>query len=319
MAMHVAYASDDNYAPYAGVSMLSLLENNCDIEEIVIHILDDQISDESKRILEELVSRYHREICYWDTSIFQQKLKEQITVPTKSLSLYTRLFLPSILPKKITRVIYIDCDSIITSSLKELWETDIGDCDIAGVLDVGTIAHKTNVGLNAYDPYFNSGMLLIDLGKWRDRNMEQQFLDFIEQYQGNVCHHDQGIINGVCRAKFILHPRYNAMTPFFTMSYKQLVAYYRLSGYYSEREIIEARNDPAFVHLTPGLVHRPWVKGSFHPLKKAYKKYQDQTPWAGLTVAPKYSELRSWLKWSYKIFPYWLFIRCIRMIISSNK
>ena len=38
MQLNVLYGCDDNYAPYTGVSLLSLFENNKDIEEITIYL-----------------------------------------------------------------------------------------------------------------------------------------------------------------------------------------------------------------------------------------------------------------------------------------
>ena len=48
--MNIIYASNDAYAQYLGISMLSLLENNQDIEEIIIYILDQNIKPENKNI-----------------------------------------------------------------------------------------------------------------------------------------------------------------------------------------------------------------------------------------------------------------------------
>ena len=45
MQLNVLYGCDDNYAPYTGVSLLSLFENNKDIEEITIYLASMNFSE----------------------------------------------------------------------------------------------------------------------------------------------------------------------------------------------------------------------------------------------------------------------------------
>lgn len=49
--MNIVYSSSDSYAPIAGVSIMSLLHNNTDADEINIYMIDNNISDENKRDL----------------------------------------------------------------------------------------------------------------------------------------------------------------------------------------------------------------------------------------------------------------------------
>ena len=137
---------------------------------------------------------------------------------------------------------------------------------------------KINMDLNS--PYINAGMLLINLKKWREERIEEKFIKFIDSYNGQVFHHDQGTINGVLNSKFlILHPKYNCMTTYFTMSRNEMMQYYGLKDYYSEAELNEAINNPVFIHYTPAFVNRPWIKGCKHPLASRYKEYLNMTPW----------------------------------------
>ena len=77
------------------------------------------------------------------------------------------------------------------------------------------------VGLKYNDRYINSGVILINLKKWREDNLEKKFIDFINKYNGDVPCADQGTINGVCKNKIlIIHPKYNTMTPMFSFSAK---------------------------------------------------------------------------------------------------
>ena len=51
MNLSVLYGCDDNYAPYTGISMTSLFENNKDIEGEILSVSGDSvISSKSSRV-----------------------------------------------------------------------------------------------------------------------------------------------------------------------------------------------------------------------------------------------------------------------------
>lgn len=312
--MNIVFASDDNYAPFLGIAIYSLFESNTsDIQNsyadrIHIYVMDMNISVDNKRKIEKTISGFNAEIIYLDTSAIHKYLEDNITVNVRSLATYYRLFLPSLLPDSVEKIIYFDCDSLFTSSLTELWNVNVEGYDIAGVLDVTSANKKIKVGLSPDMPYVNAGMLLINLIKWREDGKEKQMIDFIIKYNGNVCYHDQGTINGVCLNKKILHPKFNAMTPFFVMNASQIKKYHKISTFYSETELKEARVNPVFCHLTPYLVDRPWIEGNFHPLKKKYRNLQEKTPWPNLVISKGNTNLEPWVKNLFHLLPPSIFI-----------
>ena len=48
---HIVYASDDKFAGILGISMVSLYENNKDMENIIVYIMDGGISVSNKKKL----------------------------------------------------------------------------------------------------------------------------------------------------------------------------------------------------------------------------------------------------------------------------
>jgi lipopolysaccharide biosynthesis glycosyltransferase len=115
--------------------------------------MDMNISSKNKVFFDEIVNKYKCEIYYLDTTDIHNYLEKKVNLTVRSLATYYRLFLPTLLPKSIDKVIYMDCDSIINDSLKDLWEEDIEGYDIAGVLDVISLDNKVSVGLKFTDPY----------------------------------------------------------------------------------------------------------------------------------------------------------------------
>lgn len=318
--MHVVFSSDDNYTPLLGVAIYSLLENNKTVaqasiaDKIVIYIMDMDITAKNKKAINAIVAEYNSEIHYLDMKEIHDYLENNIKLEVRSLATWYRLFLPTLLPKSVKKVIYMDCDVLITGSLADLWNTNMEGYDIAGVLDLVSLENKLNVGLTENDPYVNAGMLVINLEKWRADDMEGQMINFIKKHNGKVVYHDQGTINGVCLQKKLVHPKFNAMTPFFVMTKKQLLHYHKLNTYLSEEELLEAKKYPAFCHFTPYLVDRPWVKGNFHPLRKLYKRIQNKTIWKGIQFTKPSKTLEPWVKWMFRVLPYWIFINILKFL-----
>lgn len=114
-------------------------------------------------------------------------------------------------------MLFIDCDTLVMQDLTPLWEMDMGDKWLYGVDDCRGAAYRTNLGLQPTDNYINNGVLLVDLDAWRKNNVEDMFLRYIRENQGDITFVDQGVQNGVLSKlgrSGILHPKYNCMTVF---------------------------------------------------------------------------------------------------------
>jgi len=111
---------------------------------------------------------------------------------------FTRIMLADIL--EIDRVIYLDSDLLVKKDLTGLYFTDLGDHTV-GVSGVTTIewslekAFYEKLGLEKQKAYFNSGVMLIDLKKWRDNRLTKRCIDFAEAYSANLLTADQTILN----------------------------------------------------------------------------------------------------------------------------
>lgn len=315
MHLHIAYASDDNYVQYLGVSLVSLLDNNKEFERISIHILDNSLSDSNRKRLKWIVEQYQREIVFYGLKNLLDSLKKFEIPNTISISSYSRLFLSELIDSNINKIIYADCDSVFNASLKDLWEIRLDDYSIAAVEDHVGIDNKINIGIKDSDRYINAGFLLMNLVKIRNEGGLNKMMNIIKKYNGKVQHHDQGVINAAFDADiFYLHPKYNTMTSFY--DFKNVLSiedYYGATKYYSQEIINEAKENPIFIHLTPGFSKRPWVKGCRHPLKDKYWKYLAMTPWKNELEQEDKRQLK------YKLIEkiYWIFGYKIYKIIFS--
>ncbi|MGN0468826.1 MAG: glycosyltransferase family 8 protein [Acutalibacteraceae bacterium] len=305
--LRVVFSSDDNYARHMGAAIYSLLEHNGSFEKIRLYIIENEISAENKNKLEALVSGFENaEIIWFDFKKWLGLLKLNLAWNI-SLSSYARLFVSDMVEEDAEKVLYLDCDMIIQKSLKELWNVDMGEKTVAAVQDAVSDNIKNAVGMKPEEKYFNAGMLLINMKKWRENDTQNRCIDFINAHGGNVIHHDQGVLNGVLKdEKIILPLQYNVMTIHYVFDKGQINKYYKNSAeYYSEEEIENAKKDPVILHYTPSFTSRPWVKGCKHPLKQLYRQALEKTPWAGAKEEKDTSKLPvKLINFRYRHFPF---------------
>ncbi len=283
--MYVVYSSSDSYSELAGISILSLLENNQDAESITIYMIDNHISEENKGKLEGLVASFGRTLTYIQPLDVEGLANTSINIGRWNISTFYRLFLPTLLPQEVDRVLFIDCDTIVLDSLTPLWEMDMQDKWLWGVDDCRGEKYRTELGLAPDANYINNGVLLIDLAAWRREGVEQLFIDYIRDNQGDITYVDQGVQNGVCAARGksgLLPPRYNALTVFFDFSYENLMKLRKPPVPMTREAHQEAVTHPAIVHFQSCFKSgvRPWVKGCKHPMTERFLAYKAKSPWA---------------------------------------
>ena len=310
--MTIVYSFNDGYAMQAGISILSLLHNNRDIIDIKIVIIDDNINAQNKEKLEQIASGYQRKIHFLDLEGIVNKLTISTSFHRCS---YARLFLADKLADDV--VCYFDSDTIICGSIAQLFDTDMSNYYVAGVQDTVNPAYLTGIGLTHNEKYINAGgVIILNLKKWRENDVEEQCLSFIVKHKGAPPHNDQGTINYVCRGKkLILAPQYNLMNPMLAFQTKQLRRLFKMIRYYSQVEIDYAKDNPIVIHYTEELFNRPWFANSTHPLKDIFIKYLRMSPWAGYVVIEKSLSKNAYIQnFIFRHTPFCIYQLMVRVI-----
>lgn len=282
--MNVVYSASDLYSELAATSIVSLFENNKDIDEITIYIIDIGIGDKHKQDLVELVSSYGHYIKFLEDLNVEDIVHTKIDVGRWHISTFSRLFLLHVLPEKMNRVIYIDCDMIIRHSLKELWEMDMQGTWCMSADDCRGKMYRRDIGISENSIYTNNGLMVIDLDAWRKNDVESKFVKFINKYHGDITYMDQGVLNGVLQPinKVKLLPiSYNAQTACYDLGYEGLQACRNPVWAYSKEEFNKGIADPIVVHFTTCFMSgtRPWFKVDYHPYREEFLRYRSLTPW----------------------------------------
>lgn len=275
MELNIAYACDNNFVQQTIVSMISLLEHHR-VHTIELYLIEDRIKDSYIEIIKSLAEQYgcHLEIVSLNFLLKNLQCGSFLKSDRHPYTIYAKLFLDQICGSD--RILYLDSDTVITGSLLQLWEMDMGNAYIAGVRMPYTYAEKRRLGLEKEDVYVCDGVLLIHLKKWREDNCQKRCVDYIKDKKGRLPLLSEGVVNYIARRHVrVLHPRYNLMSGMILWNGGQIAQLYGTEdGYYSDQEIEDARNSPVIIHYLNELYIRPWFENSDHPYKNEYLYYR---------------------------------------------
>jgi lipopolysaccharide biosynthesis glycosyltransferase len=286
---NIVYASDDSFAMQTGISMLSLLKNNENLN-ICVYILANEISDKNKVNFEE-IAKGKAELHFIDVlEILNEKIKNQgLASYANSFAPYSRLFVAEALPADVSKVLYMDGDTVVNGSLMGLAQMDMETYSCAMAKDIRSEKYKKKIGLENIYEFYNSGVILINLDFffffYTGYALLKDILYFPTEFAENpaLCR----VLKGTIKS---LPLSYNAtgMPRLFNNASLCSIAFRSGEPFYSERELNEARENPIILHYTNYyLSGRPWLKNCFD--KKGLQiwlSYFTDSPWAGY-VAPK--------------------------------
>lgn len=267
--LNVLMVSDNGYANILTCALASLFEHNRDFQKIIVYLVNDGISKEKVVELLSIARYFQREI------IFLEKPNISINLKVKGawhISTFYRLYVATLLPKTVNKVLYLDCDVLIVDSLCDLWETNFeAEQVVAGVLDTTGPYARKHIGLKQDDIYINAGVLLINLHVWRKQLCENMCFAYLDERDWDVEFNDQGVINAVCRNKIkLISPRYNYMPTYQRYSRKNLFRLTKAHALYSQEELTFAKEKPAIIHFAGYAFVRPWYKNAYGRFKKEF-------------------------------------------------
>lgn len=248
----VVLATDNRYIPLV-VTLMSLIKSADENTFYDIYILtDDDFLDKTQKSIENYFREYRGKcsIMYKNVGYIFDGVSSNcshITRPT-----FYRLVIPDLLTED--RCIYLDTDTIIRSDLKELYNTPLDECYVAGVRHAGFILSAVKdelckkICIPSINQYINAGVLVLNLKEMRKNNLVREFLELLPK---NFPTQDQDIINRVCYGKMAFIPfKYNVMTQFDDWCIEDY------QDIYSESELKEAWNNPCIIHYASP--SKPW-------------------------------------------------------------
>jgi lipopolysaccharide biosynthesis glycosyltransferase len=206
--IHLAIAFDQNYLTPFYALLSSVLQNNRG-HNLEIHAIVTGVPEgERDKIVAYAATRQCTIHFYPIDEAFVARL---VVVAKWTQAVYYRLFFPLLVPKEVKRLLYLDTDTLVLSDLGELFATDLEGYPVGAVYD-NYVKTAPQLGIEEEGAYFNSGVLLIDIEKWRVQRISEQAIQYLQDYPERIKFVDQDALNAVLRNQWKhLDSRYNTM------------------------------------------------------------------------------------------------------------
>ncbi|SMQ85716.1 Lipopolysaccharide biosynthesis protein, LPS:glycosyltransferase [Devosia lucknowensis] len=210
--IHVALCFDTNFWAPAYAVMRSICLSTSRRKELVFHLLHMPLTAEQRTDLEGIVGEFGSELAFYPLGEMDSFGDFVAGLPRSGRwpsVVYARLMLPDLLPQTVERVIYLDCDTLVRAPIEQLYAADLGGQPLGAVQEALSpfIPLRRDMRENAdifdgAEPYFNSGVLVIDLAQWRTLDMKAQIGALEASRVLSRLYFDQDMLNLIFRERW---------------------------------------------------------------------------------------------------------------------
>lgn len=266
--VYVACVTDAFYVRHLGVTLCSLLENRSGNYPIHFLIFADRIRSNDHDRLVALVERYRCACTFLSMSL--DEYPELPTYAHLTQATYYRTTLPDALEEHILRVVFLDCDVIVKGDIRTLYNYPLNGKVIGAVENPG-FERYNQLKIPVECGYFNAGVMLIDVVKWRQQQYGRKIMRFLTENA------DNGLLEAGDQDAFnaLLYDQRERVPTCWNVQ-RQM--------FKDPKTYPEAAN-PAIVHYTSS--RKPWDYLNDHPYKDEYFRYLKRTPWKNTRVIPR--------------------------------
>jgi lipopolysaccharide biosynthesis glycosyltransferase len=333
----VVTAADNAYAIPLAVTIRSAIDYLAADRSLVVYVLDGGLSPDSKQRLSRSWRSPHVSIQWLQPPM--EQIADLKTEYHLNHVTYLRLFMPALLANH-AKVIFLDADLLVQKDLSALWDVELDGAPVAAVhdyfapfLDTRQAIGRTSIcdrypdkrhpipnyrelGLDPTAAYFNAGVMVVDLNKWREMDVFGRALDLTRRYVEDVRYCDQYALNVLFSQRWkALDPRWNQGSNLFAWNGAS-------DGGFDPKLYSTLRNDPWIVHFTWN--RKPWQYGCTHPYTRRFFRVLDRTDWRGWrSDAP--ASLRARFDNAYRQYRAWYrnhispFARALKEKISGKR
>ena len=274
--IHVCFGlhdKDGHYSKFTGTAMLSIFENTS--AQVTVHILhDNTLTQDNRDKFSYIAGRYGQIINFHNIEVTcADKIKEFkekfFNTTTKfNIGIMYRLLLTKLLSSEIKKIIYLDSDIIVNFDIKKFWQMELGDKIIAAASESeGTGIPAKNYllmcinGIVKDEEYFNSGVLMINLEKFRQsKDILEGGIKFVANHSEYI-NFDQDVLN-YCFSKNILK---------LPKDFNRFVIHAR-----KERD---GRVDDRILHYISTALGLGLTSDMRDPFNRLWFNYFEKTPW----------------------------------------
>lgn len=263
MTCPIVFASDAAYAMPLATALRSLVDSNRAAWPLDVHILHDGIPQALRRRIEGSLPARSANLSWPQANL--DRFGAMLTAPGISKMTFARFLIPELFDDSVERVLYIDSDTLTLGDLGPLLTADLAGATFGAVHDEIDQLIKQGHPRYAQVPrvanYFNAGMLLIDLPKWRSSAMSERAYRYLEA-----------------------HPT----TPFADQDALNVAGdkdWHALASQWNFQKHFETRIDAMSPAARPRIVHfvtssKPWRANSLSVNARLYDRFRSRTEFA---------------------------------------
>ncbi len=180
--VNVAFTIDNNYPIFTLLAINSILKNNTSNSEYTFYIIENDITKKNKEKMKHYVSDlWGQKIVFYniDSNIMKKYHNKFYRFQKNRISTIgiIRILIPEILPTNIHKVLYLDGDILVTDDLTPLYNYNLKE-NPAGLAKNHS---KEKYIIHKFKKYYNSGVILMDLDKWRKQNISYKMTDYLDK------------------------------------------------------------------------------------------------------------------------------------------
>lgn len=302
----VLSTADDQFALPLAVMLRSLADNLTWTPQVDVYVLDCGISRWNKWNIRRSLPAGALRVCFLPVPM--GRLGDVNLGGYWSRSVYAKLLMGELLPADVRRAIFIDADTLVLRDVGELWELDLDGHPLGAVLDPEYRLQEAFLwggdpgfwGVTPETPYFNSGLMVIDLDRWRREGIGMQSLRLLQMHPERMRCVDQGALNVFIKGNFkTIDDAWNVSWLFYDLPAGTF------AGEDGERRKQTYRN-PRMIHFWGP--NKPWLRpGPAYGTERFFAYLHRTAWWNSVPFAPWKNDplrkrFRRWLRvWKARI------------------
>lgn len=202
--MNILCATDRNFLNPTYVTVNSIIANHKRTKINFFILLNQDVTQEDKDKLYDFIDSKGHNCVFYDVK--DDAFKDYVVCERFPKSAYYRLLAHTFLPENVHRILYLDVDIVVDKNIyDDFYSLDFGDKYLVVTShnpDPNFFNELDDTLVNfesaARGEFFNSGVLLMNIDKFREENIS--LYDYDQAYQYCVSHdikvfYDQGLLN----------------------------------------------------------------------------------------------------------------------------
>ena len=262
--------ANDVYALALAVMLKSVEANLKPKATVKVYILIKDFSKETIKQINDSIKTEFLELNWFvikDDEIKELKVDGHISIDT-----YYRLLIEEHFPH-YSKVIFLDADVIVKTSITELWDLEIDNIHLlaapltskhSGLVSGarGLPSYKL-IGIPSDTRTFNAGVMVLNLNLWRRDSISKLVLKYLREYKEYVLWWDQDGLNAILHNRWKpIHPRWNVITSHFILQEDSLL---------TKEEFEDVCSAPFIIHYAGP--SKPWHCNYEGPFEHIFLDY----------------------------------------------